>query len=121
MSVLTTYNDYTLYYYCIVPQFDQIILENVYGMLRLEWTFSHTGGLPLQSISVTCSGGGSAVLSNISLCTPNMCDSGSSSLGSVDAGRNYTCAMTATNAVGNSTSTSNSVITFTGNHMYIYI
>ena len=84
-------------------------------MLELEWTLRHTGGLPLHSISVTCSGGNSTTLSNRSVCTPDMCgDDGSTRLGPVMAGSSYTCSVTASNAVGNTTSDTNTVITLTG-------
>ena len=98
-----------------VPQFEQSILHNIGGMLELEWTLRHTGGLPLNSISVICSGGNSTTLSNRSVCTLDMCgDDGSTRLGPVMAGNSYTCSMTATNAVANTTSDTNTVITLTG-------
>ena len=53
--------------------------------------------------------------SDRSVCTPDMCgDDGSTRLGPVMAGSSYTCSVTASNAVGNSTSDTNTVITLTG-------
>ena len=99
----------------VVPQFKQNILYNDDGMLKLEWTLRHTGGLSLHSISVTCSGGNSTTLSYRSVCAPNMCgDDGSTRLGPVMAGSSYTCSVTASNAVGSTTSDTNTVITLTG-------
>ena len=102
-------------YYSVTPVvalFELSIVNNIDGMLNVRWTFKHTGGLPLQSISVSCSGGDT--LSNGSLCTPDTCGDGSTSLGPVEAGSNYTCTVTASNAVGNSTSLTNSITTLSG-------
>ena len=99
----------------VVPQFKQNILYNNDGMLELEWRLRHTGGLPLHSISVTCSGGNSTTLRNRSVCTLDMCGhDGSTRLGPVMAGSSYTCNVTASNAVGNTTSDTNTVSTLTG-------
>ena len=99
---------YRLHYTTAAPQFKQSILYNNDGMLELEWTLRHTGGVPLHSISVTCSGGNSTTLIYISVCTPDMCgDYGSTRLGPVMAGSSYTCRVTASNAVGNTTSDTN--------------
>ena len=84
-------------------------MENIDGMLEVRWTLSHTGGLPLLSISVMCNG-----LSNMSLCTAGTCGDGSTRLGPVEAGNNYTCTVTASNALGNTTSDTNTVIALTG-------
>ena len=61
--------------------------------------------------------------SDRSVCTPDMCgDDGSTRLGPVMAGSSYTCSVTASNAVGNSTSDTNTVITLTGKLLaYIFI
>ena len=101
-----------------VPQFEQSILHNIGGMLELEWTLRHTGGLPLNSISVICSGGNSTTLSSRSVCTLDMCgDDGSTRLGPVMAGNSYTCSVTASNAVSDTTSDTNTVIALTGNQI----
>ena len=75
-----------------------------------------TGGIPIQSISVTCSGGNGTTLNNRSVCTPDMCGAGhgSTRLGPVMAGNRYTCSVTASNAVGNSKFHTNTVLTITG-------
>ena len=85
-------------------------MENIDGMLEVRWTLSHTGGLPLLSISVTCNR-----LSNMSLCsTAGTCGDGSTRLGPVEAGNNYTCTVTASNALGSTKSDTNTVIALTG-------
>ena len=117
MSVITSY-DTTVYTHSIttvVPQFKQSNVYNNDGMLELEWTLRHTGGLPLHSISVTCSGSNNTTLSYRSVCTLNMCgEDGSTRLGPVMAGSSYRCSVTASNTVGNTTSDTNTVITLTG-------
>ena len=100
------------YYSCIVAQFEQTNMENIDGMLEVRWTLRHTGGLPLLSISVTCNGDNR--LSNMSLCTAGTCGDGSTRLGPVEAGNNYTCTVTASNALGDTTSDTNVVIALTG-------
>ena len=99
-----------------MAQFEQTSLENIDGMLEVRWTLRHTGGLPLLSISVTCSNR----LSNMSLCSVGTCGTGDGStrLGPVEAGNNYTCTVTASNALGNTTSDTNTLIAFTG-ELYI--
>ena len=101
-----------LYYPCIVAQFEQTDVENIDGMLEVRWTLRHTGGLPLLSMSVMCSNG----LSNMSLCSVGTCGTGDGStrLGPVEAGNNYTCTVTASNALGSTTSDTNTLIAFTG-------
>ena len=91
-------------------------MENIDGMLEVRWTLRHTGGLPLLSISVTCNGDDR--LSNMSLCTAGTCGDGSTRLGPVEAGSNYTCTVTASNALGSTTSDTN-VFALTGDGYYI--
>ena len=107
------------YYSCIVAQFEQTSVENIDGMLEVRWTLRHTGGLPLLSISVTCNGDNR--LSNMSLCSVGTCGTGDGStrLGPVEAGNNYTCTVTATNALGSTTSDTNAEIALTGELIYI--
>ena len=102
------------YYSCIVAQFEQTSVENIDGMLEVRWTLRHTGGLPLLSISVTCNGDNR--LSNMSLCSVGTCGTGDGStrLGPVEAGNNYTCTVTASNVLGSTTSDTNAVIALTG-------
>ena len=102
------------YYSCIVAQFEQTSVENIDGMLEVRWTLRHTGGLPLLSISVTCNGDNR--LSNMSLCSVGTCGTGDGStrLGPVEAGNYYTCTVTAANALGSTTSDTNTVIPLTG-------
>ena len=50
----------------------------------------------------------------MSLCTAGTCGDGSTRLGPVEAGNNYTCTVTASNALGNTTSDTNVVIALTG-------
>ena len=105
------------YYSCIVAQFEQTNLENIDGMLEVRWTLRHTGGLPLLSISVTCNGDNR--LSNMSLCSVGTCGTrdGSTRLGPVEAGNNYTCTVTASNVLGSTPSDTNAVIALTGETM----
>ena len=93
-------------------------MENIDGMLEVRWTLRHTGGLPLLSISVTCN-----ELSNMSLCsTAGTCGGdGSTRLGHVKAGNNYTCTVTASNALGSTTSDTNTVIALTGKQIMCII
>ena len=99
------------YYSCTVAQFEQTNMENIDGMLEVTWTLRHTGGLPLLSISVTCNGDNR--LSNMSLCTTDACGDSSITLGPVEAGNNYTCTVTVSNALGSTTSDTN-VFALTG-------
>ena len=89
-------------------------------MLEVRWTLRHTGGLPLLSISVMCTSG---LLSNMSLCsTAGTCaGDGSTRLGPVEAGNNYTCTVTASNALGSTTSDTNTVIALTGKQINMRI
>ena len=95
-------------------------MENIDGMLEVRWTLRHTGGLPLLSISVMCTSG---LLSNMSLCsTAGTCaGDGSTRLGPVEAGNNYTCTVTASNALGSTTSDTNTVIALTGKQINMRI
>ena len=107
------------YYSCIVAQFEQTSLEDIDGMLEVRWTLRHTGGLPLLSISVTCNGDNR--LSNMSLCSVGTCGTGDGStrLGPVEAGSNYTCTVSASNAVGSMAADTNTVIALTGESAFL--
>ena len=69
---------------------------------------------PLHVTDIESRGSPDNRLSNMSLCTAGTCGDGSTRLGPVEAGNNYTCTVTASNALGNTTSDTNVVIAFSG-------
>ena len=39
---------------CLVPELQSVLLTNVNGNLTVKWKFLHTGGIPLNNISISC-------------------------------------------------------------------
>ena len=58
---------------CLVPELESVLLTNVNGNLTVKWTFLHTGGIPLNKISISCEelekSDDSSELTNTLLCT----------------------------------------------------
>lgn len=82
--------------------------------MSVQWVFLHTGGLPLNSITVNCT---SSDDDSISLLYSSVNNNNEVSLGPVTAGLSYNCSVIATNDLGSNTETSNTVISMTGKHI----
>ena len=73
-----------------------VLLTNVNCNLTVKWTFVHTGGIPLNNISISCEeleeSDDSSELTSTFLCTSmSECFVESISVGPVTAGTNYSC------------------------------
>ena len=95
-------------------------MSNVNGSLNISWIFIHTGGIALNNISVTCYTTDELrnELTDTLVCDSNSCDTQSMSVGTVFAGYNYTCTVTATNTIGSDIRATNSIIATTGKQIY---
>ena len=104
---------------CLVPELQSVLLTNVNGNLTVKWTFLHTGGIPLNNISISCEeleeSDNSSELTSTLLCTSmNECIVESISVGPVTAGTNYSCIVTVSNSIGNDMMRSNTINVITG-------
>ena len=98
----------------LAPELQSVTLTNVNGNLTVKWTFIHTGGIPLDNISISCR---SEEGTNITLLCESECTGQSISVGPVTAGSNYTCIITATNSIGSDMMNTNSIIVITGKYI----
>ena len=80
----------------------------------MKWTFIHTGGIPLDNISISCS---SEERTNITLLYESECTGQNISVGPVTAGSNYNCIITVTNSIGSDMMNTNSIIVITGKYI----
>ena len=95
----------------LAPELQSVTLTNVNGNITVKWTFIHTGGIPLDNISISCRG------ANITLLCESECTGQSVSVGPVIAGSNYTCIISATNSIGSDMMNTNSIIVITGKYI----
>ena len=92
-------------YVFVVPQFDIVNVTSTGGNIIVMWSFTHTGGLPLINVNVSCSNG---------LYCMNCTDTSTVSLLPVMAGSNYTCIVIASNTIGSDTRTLTNIIPVEG-------
>ena len=95
---------------------------NTNGNLSVSWSFLHTGGSGLESVTVQCSEAtytadntSADPLATIIQCSTNEeCEDGSVSIGPIAAGGNYSCTVNAENDLGSDDARTNYVLATTG-------
>ena len=108
----------------VAPRINSVDLVNMNGNLSVSWSFLHTGGSGLESVTVQCSdaidiaentAASADPLATIIRCSTNEeCEDGSVSIGPIAAGGNYSCTVNAENNLGSHDVRTNYVLATTG-------